>query len=522
MAKKNITAIWESCKSLIEQAKKYADEGYERAHSSSGLESAIKPADPNAKIEAMPLSDKNFISVNSIPKNILDGISASFGDVIEFVEQYLLNAKSSACFYGLILIGMTIGIDFSQRGLIDVNVKESPIEVTFNPFYAREDDGTFYTLNKIIGVTTQEMLRILYLHPSTFASLNPMNDPKKHDNLIAASDVSSSETVLSEIAYDSDDRYSSNSKAVLPNNSYVRADLEAELSTDRGVKSKSSVDYYYSVAEAYRKKEQPSMSGSDGKNQIAMPGSDGGRDTHQWEKSGDADDIEDKIKCAVKDAYDSMPDDRKGDLPGGIAEQIKKLFQKPELNWRDILRKYVGIYPSGHRPTRQRLNRRQPERFDLSGQLTDKIVKLVICIDTSGSMSDKTIAYCMNEIEGIVRGYKTDITIIECDAEVNRVYKVKKASDVKPNVCGRGGTSYVPAIEYINSHNELRGSVMIYFTDGFGDCEIPRPNTYRNLWVITDIDGYGCGAGSLSVRNPYGEVKTLKGDAKLKKMRGDY
>lgn len=476
--------------------------------------------------------------MNNVPKNILDGISASFGDVIEFVEQFLLNAKSSACFYGLILIGMSIGIDFSQKGLIDTNVKENPIEVTFNPFYAREDDGTFYTLNKIIGVTTQEMMRVLYLHPSSFASLNPMNDPSKHDNLIAASDVSSSETVLTEIAYDMDTFASSNrnndpkraSKARLPDNSYTRADLESELSTDRGVKSKSTLEYYYNVAEAYRKKDdQPdgdgdgNNAGSQNGNQVAMPGRIGGRDVHQWEKSGDADDVEDKIKSAVKDAYDSMPDDKKGDLPAGIIDHIKKMFQKPELNWRDILRKYVGIYPSGHRATRQRLNRRQPERFDLSGQLTDKIVKLVICIDTSGSMDDNTVAYCMNEIEGIVRGYKTDITIIECDAAVNRVYKVKRASDVKPDVCGRGGTSYVPAIEYINSHPELKGSVMIYFTDGFGDSDIPRPNTYRNLWVITDFDRYyRTGGTKFSVKNPYGEVKMLSGDAKLKKMKGEY
>ena len=34
-------------------------------------------------------------------------------------------------------------------------------------------------------------------------------------------------------------------------------------------------------------------------------------------------------------------------------------------------------------------------------------------------------------------------------------------------VSGRGGTSFVPVIEYINKNSYFRDSVLIYFTDGF-------------------------------------------------------
>ena len=47
---------------------------------------------------------------------------------------------------------------------------------------------------------------------------------------------------------------------------------------------------------------------------------------------------------------------------------------------------------------------------------------------------------------------------------------------------------------------------MIYFTDGYGDSSIPRPRTYRNLWVV--LENEDC----LSLDNPYGEVKALKKD----------
>ena len=32
--------------------------------------------------------------------------------------------------------------------------------------------------------------------------------------------------------------------------------------------------------------------------------------------------------------------------------------------------------------------------------------------------------------------------------------------------------------------SNLKG--LIYFTDGFGEREIPKPKTYRNLWVVFD------------------------------------
>ena len=49
---------------------------------------------------------------------------------------------------------------------------------------------------------------------------------------------------------------------------------------------------------------------------------------------------------------------------------------------------------------------------------------------------------------------------------------------------------------------------MIYFTDGYGDYEIPRPRTFKNLWVIVG----GGSESSLSLKNPYGEVRALKDD----------
>jgi predicted metal-dependent peptidase len=150
-----------------------------------------------------------------------------------------------------------------------------------------------------------------------------------------------------------------------------------------------------------------------------------------------------------------------------------------------------------------RLNRRQPERFDLPGSVDDKILKIVVAIDTSGSMSDSMIGQVMNELFEILARRKHDITVIECDAEVRRVYKAKSPADVKKKVAGRGGTMFSPVIDYVNKDKHFRDALLIYFTDGYGEREIPRPKTYRNLWVIIDD------ARHLSLKEPYGAVLTL-------------
>ena len=142
---------------------------------------------------------------------------------------------------------------------------------------------------------------------------------------------------------------------------------------------------------------------------------------------------------------------------------------------------------------------RAPERFDLSGRMDDKTIKLVVAIDTSGSMSDAMISEVFDEIFAIIATRKSDITVIECDAMVNKVYKAKNKSEIQLKVSGRGGTQFTPVIQYVNNDKYYRDALLIYFTDGYGEYKIPKPKTYRNLWIIV-------GSGELSVEHPYGEV----------------
>ena len=88
--------------------------------------------------------------------------------------------------------------------------------------------------------------------------------------------------------------------------------------------------------------------------------------------------------------------------------------------------------------------------------------------------------------------------------EIQRVYQVRTVADLPDHVAGRGGTAFTPVIRYINEHKHFRDALLIYFTDGFGEYVIPRPRTYRNLWVVFGNEK------NLSVNEPYGIALPLK------------
>ena len=60
---------------------------------------------------------------------------------------------------------------------------------------------------------------------------------------------------------------------------------------------------------------------------------------------------------------------------------------------------------------------------------------------------------------------------------------------------------------------KFKDALLVYFTDGYGDREIPKPKTFKNLWVVLND------TKNLSLAEPYGEVKALTGDKQYMKKR---
>ena len=461
-----------------------------------------------------------------IDQETLDTLENAFASILEFEKTHLITAHDQ--FYGCMLMSMETEINFKQRGPIDISVVKEPFVVSFNPIYCVK-----YKYAEFTGLLVSEILKIAYSHPASYAKLNHEKDENKHDNLEKASSASVADMVKRDIRLDSN-----NKTLRLPDDAYTTSKINEDCSITP--KQNESLEYYYHVLEKFKKKKdgqgnnggasgqmpgQGKSNGQAGDGQVATPNNDKGEGVHNWE-GNDPDETQDLIKCMVGNVWNNMTDKQRGLVPAGLQQAIKTLLAPPEINWKQLLRKLVGTIPVPYRKTRRRLNRRQPLRPDLCGKLPKRVVDVVCVFDTSGSMSDRDLAYCMNEVFNIVKIYEgAKITIIECDAEVNRVYQAKNMSELKTKMSGRGGTYFTPAIEFINGDKKYaknplsgkyRNSLMVYFTDGYGESEIPKPRTYRNLWVV--LHDVKC----LSVKEPYGEVKSLSMDKDWIKLRKGY
>jgi predicted metal-dependent peptidase len=454
---------------------------------------------------------------------VIEALKNTFQDIINFEKTYLITAYDA--FAGCMLMNMEIGIDFTQRGFIDLKMDTEPVTVSYNPIFCD------YNFLEFTGKTVQEILRLTYGDPATFAQLNSEKDPKKHASLEVGSDVATSSIVQRDIRLGQRD-----SGLRLPKDSYTVSKLNQELKVNAA--DQQSMEYYYNIDQKFRRRNHgdgdgdiPAPFGGQGDGMpsggVATPSNGQGNQVHDWE-GNNVDETKDRIKSMVSEAYNNMSEKQRGMMPSRLVEHIKKLLAPPKINWKQVLRKMVGSVPVPYRKTKTRLNRRQPERADLSGRLPKRTVNIICAFDTSGSMSDRDIAYCMNEVFNIVKVYEgVEITIVECDARIGKIYKAKNMAQVQTKVTGRGGTAFTPVIEFINGEGEFknhpqagkfRDALMVYFTDGYGEWEIPKPKTYRNLWVIV---GPNATESCLSLKEPYGDVRVLKEDDDWQKMRNN-
>ncbi|MDF2609297.1 MAG: Protein of unknown function metallopeptidase-related protein [Lachnospiraceae bacterium] len=220
--------------------------------------------------------------------------------------------------------------------------------------------------------------------------------------------------------------------------------------------------------------------------------------THDiWEDSSDIDE-----KTLQEFTEKVISSSEKGEIPTYLKNMIGDLKNsRGELPWNLYLKRLLGTVPSNQKKTITRRDRRQPDRLDLRGQLRSHKANILVALDISGSISEEEFKQAMKEVLSIVKNNNHEITMIECDNEIRRVYKVRLEKDLKERIYKKGATKFNPVFEYAN-HNKV--NLLIYFTDGKGEDKLQVvPRGYRVLWVISG------GGDRLSLKEPYGAVKKL-------------
>ena len=261
-----------------------------------------------------------------------------------------------------------------------------------------------------------------------------------------------------------------------------------------------TVEYYAEEIQTALDRRQPRKKEPDEgtRSNDALPMKFNPETTHDiWDESDDIDE-----KAILEFTQKAADGARKEKLSSYLDSLLATLANKSNtLPWYAYLKKVVRTVAAERKKTTTRRNRRQPERLDLRGDLRNRKAKVYIALDISGSISDEEFKQAMEQVLQIVKVYNHDITLIECDNEIRRIYHVDKLTDLKERFPQRGGTAFAPVINYCNGKNP---DILVYFTDGKGEEKLPqRPKGYSILWLLSGKDR------TLSLARPYGVIKKL-------------
>jgi predicted metal-dependent peptidase len=199
-------------------------------------------------------------------------------------------------------------------------------------------------------------------------------------------------------------------------------------------------------------------------------------DHSTWEQSeGNAEMQKEVAKQAVNDAVKNAGGI--GNLPGDIAALVSEM-NKSQVNWKQQLRQfYVNTLKSSRIATRKRRNRRygilQP------GHKKKPELNVVVCVDTSGSMSGEPLKQAWGELAAISTTVGVEVTVVEADCQVQGVYSFDPKKT--PEFRGMGGTSYGPALQ---KAKELKADLICYIGD-MDAADTPENPNIPVLWVIT-------------------------------------
>ena len=457
---------------------------------------------------------------------LLDEVRSDFLDMIELIKLFMISERDS--YYGYFLMNMQFRVNFFSNGIAGIKLNEFPPVFEANPLLLCK-----FKLKEIIYIVCHEIDHVVLNHPAEMVKANPDGNQETFYEFNLAADAAVNDRLNHEIIAEKHSFMSEPDGIItssvlskmfklgkicpMENYAYyfkliVGKNKQGQTLPDRGtaqnggeaiMQSQNQKDGSNSFNGEDTGQSDSSTASSDSRQIVTAVNCKGKISDHNWEAGNDPEDAAASVRELVNASVGMMNDESRGLMPGYFMSEVEKINKPPVLSWQTILKKYIGTITASKRKTRTRLNRRQPERFDLSGSMDNKVLKIVVAIDTSGSVDDHMIGQIFNEIFAILAKRKHDITVIECDSQVRRVYKAKTPSDIKKKVSGRGGTWFTPVIEHVNNDKYYRDALLIYFTDGYGEREIPRPRTYRNIWVVIDD------ARHLSLKEPYGVVLSL-------------
>ena len=174
-----------------------------------------------------------------------------------------------------------------------------------------------------------------------------------------------------------------------------------------------------------------------------------------------------------------------GDLPLGIDILVPNL-ELASIGWEDelytIIENSVKFDYTLHPPNKRYISQ-DIALPSLSGSRT----KLVIAIDSSGSVDGTLLGKFLSEVESIMNTFVDfEIDLLITDAKVQEHHVLYAGDELEYTIKGDGGTNFEETFKYIEENID-HVTLFLYFTDGFGTMPKDEP-MYDVIWVCENTN----------------------------------
>ena len=189
--------------------------------------------------------------------------------------------------------------------------------------------------------------------------------------------------------------------------------------------------------------------------------------------------LRDRIRAAVENRRANAD---RGDIPGEWLRQLG-LYDPPKIPWRRVLHRYADVILHQDDYSLACPNKRfLVHDLIVPGHYNEKLDRLVVSLDTSGSMEDDAIRAVLSELLGMV-GSSREITLIVADSRVRQVVTGDELESfiAASRFDGGGGTDHRCVFDHIARHH-LAPGLFIGLTDLYSSFPERKP-PYPVLWV---------------------------------------
>lgn len=167
-----------------------------------------------------------------------------------------------------------------------------------------------------------------------------------------------------------------------------------------------------------------------------------------------------------------------GSVSNSVRKDVMKMLET-KVDWRKVLRFFVKSSQRADRSSSiKRINRRYA--YVHPGRKANRVAKLAVSIDQSGSVSDEMLSLFFAELNKL--SAIAEFVVIPFDTQIdeNLVYTWKKNKHQKPERVMMGGTDFNAPTDYVNKGG-FDGHIIL--TDMCAPK--PRPSKCQRMWMTT-------------------------------------